>query len=43
MGSDYSILENSADPDEKPHFVAIHLGHGLLQNYLFKGFQYTKG
>ena len=36
------ILANSTDPDERPHYVAFHLGHHCLTKYLFSGFQYTR-
>ena len=37
------IITNSADPDEIQHYAAFHLGIHCLSNYLFRGFQYTKG
>ena len=37
------ILANSADPDEMQHYAAFHLGLHGLPNYLFSGFQFTKG
>ena len=36
------ILENSADPDEMPLYVAFHLGPQCLPKYPFRGFQYIK-
>ena len=32
------ILDNSADPDEMPHFVAFHLGLHCLPKSTFRGF-----
>ena len=29
-------MENSADPDERPHFVASHLGLRYMQMLLFE-------
>ena len=37
------LLANSADPDEKPHFVAFHLSLHCLPKYLFTGSQCTRG
>ena len=36
------VLANSADPDEKQHYAAFHLGLHCLPNYRFRGFWSTK-
>ena len=39
----YSVLANSADPDEMPHFVPFYLGLRCVQKHPLRGFQSTKG
>ena len=36
------VLANSEDPDEMPHYAAIHLGLHCLPKYPFRGFWYTQ-
>ena len=36
------ILANSADPDEMPHYAALHMGLLHLPKYPFRGFQSLK-
>ena len=33
------IIENSADPDEMPHYAAFHLSLQCMSRYLFTGIQ----
>ena len=37
------VPANSADPDEKPLYVAFHLGLHCFLKYPFRDFQNTKG
>ena len=37
------VLENSADPDEMPHYAAFHLGLHCLPKYLLRGFWSSRG
>ena len=37
-----SVLANSADPNEMPHYAAFHLGLHCLPKNLFRGFQSPK-
>ena len=38
----FNLFSNSAGPGEMQHNAAFHLGLHSLQEYLFRGFQYTK-
>ena len=40
---DFFTLTNSVNLDEMAHYAAFNQGLHYLSNYLFNGFQYTKG
>ena len=43
FSEDGFVLANHADPDEMPHYVALHLGLHCLPKYPTRGFCSPKG